>query len=230
MNGRRRILVLGLAAAAAVLVAAFGSVRLVPWVLGDEQPKAAETDKASDKAKEEKPEVKKIPIEEMYTTREHEGMKWPWHRKDAPKDPKILEQVHAFGGGGHVGASNIFLVRGRTFEEAVQATYSVFFSGVGVDTPALPEQRSRAKPVWVVVFFGEAPSDPLEWEVRGVTLHGKSVEVAFVHPQHLAGGADIAGYMFWIPLGELDPGKYKLTLFDVEQKEVVMMRQVLVAE
>jgi hypothetical protein len=230
MNGRRRIWVLGVAAGSlVVLLAAFGSLRLVSWVLAEEQPKAEETGKAFDKAKDEKPGVKKIPLEEIYATTTHEGMKWAWQRVNGAANAKTQEYVSALISYRKFGGSSIFLVRGSSFGEALKATHRVFYSGAGVDRPASADQLSRSRHLWLVVYFGHAQSGPQEWSIRPPEIEGHDIRVSFEQYDGSDGRtADIYGYVFWIPLGELQPGTYKLTLIDFKDKEIALMRRTVV--
>jgi hypothetical protein len=224
MNGRRRILVLGVTAAA-MLLAAFAVVRLVPWVLAEEQPKAGE----SDKAKGEKLEVKKIPLKEIYTTSGQEGLKWIWHRKDQPADrPVFAKQVDVLRGiSVSTGAPNCFLVRGNDIAEALDATLVAFQHGVNFSAPISRDDRSKSDQMWLVAYFGVAGSAPPAWTISEVEVLPWRISVTYdTGPSETD---DVREYIMWIPLGRLASGRYTLTLFDIHRREAELVRRVVVS-
>jgi hypothetical protein len=240
MNGRQRMLVLGLAVAAAVLLAALAGERWAALLRADEEPaaeasqaEAKQRDQRADPTDKNEADVRTIPLEEIYTTTAQKGMKWAWHRKDAHDN--IRELVGKLSRYGNIGASNIFLVRGRDFDEAVRATHRVFYGSMGVDTPVLPEQLSKSKPLWLVAYFGLAQSGPQEWQITSVTVEDRNIRVEFVRADHYSeesdpSTGDVTGYLFWIRVGELGLGNYALALFDRDQRESVLMRRVAVED
>jgi hypothetical protein len=95
---------------------------------------------------------------------------------------------------------------------------------VGRPSFATPETESKYKVSAVVL--GAAGSDPPAWLVDSVERKGDVVRLGYRKRE--AKSKDRHPYLFWAPLGELEPGSYALELFDAEKKEVTFLRRVTV--
>jgi hypothetical protein len=83
------------------------------------------------------------------------------------------------------------------------------------------------RPLWLVVFFGFAPSRPPEWTIDSIERGPWKVRVNY----HLATSAPAAKdvhvipYFAWVPLGDPPAGKYALELADSRTREITLMRR-----
>ena len=121
-----------------------------------------------------------------------------------------------------VGPSNIFLVYGNSFSAAAAETGAAIgvFGGRQADT--LPALQKDQKPfdVWVVVHLGVSSSD--RWTIKAVERAGPRIRVSYADHGSVLGITE--PYLMWARLGQLDPGKYTLELFKVNDEEVKLTR------
>jgi hypothetical protein len=169
-------------------------------------------------------ETRKIPLESIYSTTGQKSLK-PVKGHHSEPYSNDLSQIRS---GLRSGASNIFLVRGNNITQAIAATRRLFVGGGAADVPVLEGVGLEEGPLWLVTYFGSAGSKPSAWQVEPVEQKGKTIRVPFWKPGRLGSTSDIHAYLVWIPLGELEEGAYTLELFDINQREVILMRRVLV--
>jgi hypothetical protein len=154
-----------------------------------------------------------------------------WSKKDEERYQDILRTAS------NTGASNVFLVHGETFNEAVWLTQAMYFSKQGsghtgqADVVTAPPPGSTTAPipgqrfkVWVVAYLGSGPSD--RWVIKSVERTETRIRVSYVDAGGLRG--DVKPYLIWASLGPLDPGKYAVELYDTGAKEVKLTRIVRV--
>jgi hypothetical protein len=222
MNGRRRILVLGLTAAA-VLLAALAAVRCAAWLHADEEAKAE---------KNPKREVKEIPPEQIYALAGQQRLKYVLASKQIDEDGvEILKDLLGY----RTGASNVFLVRADNIEGALSATHHAFFSGHSVDRPVASHSKSRSKSYWLAVFLGHY-HPPLRWTVERAELHQDTIRLLYTSTRELKDleeAIEEATYIslpcfYWIPVGTLEQKFYKLELHNTAVDRDVLSRHVLV--
>ena len=180
-------------------------------------------------------ETRNIPLESSYSTSGQKGLRLVgsgyFLQDDGTK--KYLEpcgsELEAISReAGSVGASNVFLVRGNDIAGAVRATRWVFTGGRSADVSTLADAEAKQAPVWAVVYFGRAPSEPPVWLIRAVELKAKTMRVTFLKRQ--GDVRESQQYFAWIPLGNVEPGVYTLELFDAEKKDAVLVRRVTIPE
>jgi hypothetical protein len=119
------------------------------------------------------------------------------------------------------GASNVFLVEAKGIDGAVMASRFVLAGLNPVGKPA--RVYEQAGDHWLVVYLGTSHSGPA-WELDSVKVDGNRIRFAYHLPRAGGGPKDLHPYFYWVPLGELKPGKYQLELFDGE--DVTLMRRV----
>jgi hypothetical protein len=216
MNGRRRIWVLGLTAAAAVLLAAMAAGRWAALSRADEQPAAEESAPKPQSPADPSKRIREIPFADVYYTYNSIRPSPPeMKRARLPEDFRATCQ--------HLGASNIFLVRGDDINQAVLATRLAVLSGFGVDAPLKPKLHD-SRTLWLAVFLGVGGSSPPEWIVKSITH--EDMRLRFVYEVGFAETLDLCPYLFLARLGELEAGEYALELYDDRYKEPRLVRRV----
>ena len=176
-----------------------------------------------DKAKAE--EWKAVPREHIRvcnTEQKNEPLKKEeWTKFDEERYRNIL------GIALKVGPSNVFLVYGDTFGNAVEATHKAFspYGGHtgGADTILPNLAGTEKKPeVWVVAFIGV--SSPDRWTIKKVERAGTRIRVSYADHGSVQGTT--APVIVWAKLGPLDPGRYTLELFGTNDDEIKLTRLV----
>jgi hypothetical protein len=122
------------------------------------------------------------------------------------------------------GPSNVVIVRGKDFTEALTATRLAFLGGRSADQPVDPEVEPKSAELWLVAFLGAAGSEPPARLVQSVERRGKSVRVTY--RKRLSETKTSLPYFLWVPLGKLESGAYTLELFDADRQEVTLLRRV----
>jgi hypothetical protein len=125
------------------------------------------------------------------------------------------------------GASNLFLVDAPTIEDAVRASALVLAGSRAVDVPVplnMPDPPRGNH--WLVVFLGIRGSDPPNWLVDSMTINENVIRFSYHQQGYGAATKDLHAYHYWVPLGQLGSGIYKLELYDTDLKEVTLMRRV----
>jgi hypothetical protein len=181
-----------------------------------------------------KPTSRKIPLGEIYSTSDQEGLKKVsrafFLAKDGSKtyvDPygRRLDDIqHQFRAGG----SNLALVRGKDLTAAIHASALALLGGRSFDSVVDPEERPISDQLWLLVYFGTAGSTPPAWLIESVDQDGRLIRVTFRRSRALT--KDLERYLAWIPLGPLDDGGYDLELFSVTANEPVLRRRVNVVQ
>ena len=127
------------------------------------------------------------------------------------------------------GASSVFLVDAETLPEAISASASVFVGARSAGAPVpVNKQKAVRGNLWLVAYLGTSHSDPMRWIVDSTSVVGTEIRLTYREPKSFIGTADSYPYYYWIPLGNLTPGIYKIELFDADEKAVTLMRRVKV--
>lgn len=129
-----------------------------------------------------------------------------------------------------MGASNLFLVRGKDIAAAIKATRGVFIGGRSADVPGDPEDGSKAETLWLVAYLGTAGSEPPAWLVKSALVRGQTVQISISTPERTSGTSDIHQYFVWVPLGELRKEMCTLELLNAEKGQLILSRNVNVVE
>src|SRR5262249_28898214 len=111
------------------------------------------TAQVRDKGAEPQP----IPLDSVYVTSEQKGSKRV-ATGGGDFGRKALEALRERAR--RVGLSNVFLVRGATIQEAVEATSVAYDVGLGGSEPISADQLKKDERVWVVAYFGLSGSSP----------------------------------------------------------------------
>jgi hypothetical protein len=158
-----------------------------------------------------------IPLKSIYSTSPQEGMQradWS-NRIGSGRRNRIQIEFRS-------GASNVFLVDAESADDAILASRQVLMGYRSAERPAVTLDRTEN--YWLVVYLGFGGNR--RWIVDSVTTDGNRIRFAYHRRPMPQGGEDgtLAPELYWIPLGELKPGKYRLELFDGE--DVTLMRRV----
>lgn len=123
--------------------------------------------------------------------------------------------------------SNVFLVVAAVDSDAIGASIDVFFGGRSADTPAPIERPNPGLGShWLVAYLGAGPSGPTWFVVEKVSVSANKISLIFSNPEAGSVTADVHHYYFWVPLGKLNPGIYRLELYDAELNAVTLSRRV----
>jgi len=129
--------------------------------------------------------------------------------------------------GSKSGASNLFLVAAANVDDAIRASSEVLLGGAVVSPPATV---NNPKPLrgshWLVAYLGVGHSSPPGCVIKAVSVNGSRIRIAYqyTHPNTVT--KDIHPYYYWVPVGKLSDGLFKLELYDTELKEITLMRLV----
>jgi hypothetical protein len=152
-----------------------------------------------------------IPLKSIHSTSQQEGMQ--------RANKECIVSGDRSGKGRPSGASNVFLVDAKSLDDAMKATALVL---IGPRSPA--QVRVQTGSHWLVVYLGTTSSTPPRWIVDGVTIEGNRIRFTYHQSQARMHTGDMHPYLYWIPVGQLQPGKYRLELYDGE--DVTLMRRV----
>jgi hypothetical protein len=170
--------------------------------------------------------TRSIPLESCYATPEISGcIAIKLSRERYSFDFEELKRGH------NAGASNLALVHGKDIAEAINATRSLFTSGVRADSPVQPNLAvtpTGPLPIWMIAYFGMGPSEPGFGMIHAAQIRGRSIRVSYSRAHAVRVSTDVRHYYFWAPLGEIGAGTYALELFDAVRNEVLLMRRVIV--
>ena len=167
------------------------------------------------------PDVKKIRLDLGFTTSGQKGLNYAFSIREE-KSRDILRQL--VQDAKRNGASNVFLVAGDQIENVLSATSEVMCRGLGTDNVLLVnDQPGKAARYWLVAFFGVHSGDS-GWRVKSIERQDKKIRIRF----SFSGGLNLdrQAYFFWIPLDELDPGRYSLELYDDDCGDTNLIRRV----
>jgi hypothetical protein len=225
MRFKRTIAVVILAAAMVALLTVLLALPPDGWLLGDapadQRPKTHEDAKP--------PAARTIPLASIYTST------WDPERADEfqlvvhpGEDPGLPHEAHLLRRAVmDICSSDVFLASGDDIEAAVRAT-SRRFGGGAVDQPVDGSRGGHKSDLfWMVVYFGQA-SSATPFLVRSAEIRGNTIRVTYQLRESLGGGFDLEPYIAWIPLDKLDAGLYQLELIDASDKEMNLLRRVVV--
>ena len=167
--------------------------------------------------------VAEIPLTEIVTTSTQQGLK-RFGEQIAGIEKESTEMAMVAS---NLGASNVFLVRGNDAKSAILATCRIFTAGRNVEYPVAADPNSNSDEYWLVAFMGCAGSSPPQWEVATVQKHGAAMRIVF-QPLPLESSQDVLAYFFWVPVGKLAKGQYRLELIRQEQEQPMLVRTVTV--
>jgi hypothetical protein len=210
MNGRRRIVVLGLTAAAAVLLVAVS--RLL--VLANSEAPAGE---------DMKTDLETVPLTELHTTSEQKPLRLVNLDQLGHPAPDLLQASV------RVGVSNAFLVDGKEFKDAVRATSFVYTHGVHVASPPNWNGSKQTGTIWFAAHLGSGGGDEPAWLVTSITFDPERRVVRLSYAPKERSDRNVRPYWYWYRLGQLDPGVYRLELFDSVRETLTFVRSVHVS-
>src|SRR5262245_25918428 len=170
-------------------------------------------------------EAKVVPLDSIYYTFRQKGVK-PFSQRDVEeKYHIILKELFQTATG--MGASNVFMVRGDSISEAVDATWFVFCRSEPARQATPPPRMSKSDKFWLVAYLGTHGSHG-EWLRKSAQISGKKIRLTYYNGRKGAILLDMRPYLAWVPLGNLEPGAYTLELFDEQENEVNLMRRVII--
>lgn len=195
----------------------------------DEPNKSRAGKENKKKVRAEPLQGEQIPLESVHFMEGNirKGPKWELVRTDED----IAEELRKIYLGSAEKGPSLFLVSGDNVAAAIEATRRFFTTDVTMDVPITPEKPLKDSSLWLVAYFGQAQSHPRVWTVRSVVKAKEKVQLVFQRADTSLGGTkDSRPYIFWVPLGKLDPGPYTLQAFDIEAKQVTMSQPVTIAK
>lgn len=148
------------------------------------------------------------------------------------RDDGVFEQSYGYQLqqivlGSKSGASNLFLVAAANIDDAIQASSEVLLGGAVVSPPAtVNNPKALRGSHWLVAYLGVGHSSPPGCVIKAVSVNGPRIRIAYkyTHPNTVT--KDIHPYYYWVPVGKLSDGLYKLEHYDTELKEITLMRLV----
>ncbi len=119
------------------------------------------------------------------------------------------------------GPSTILMVAADDIDRAVAETAHALIG----KWRAIPKKPPKSQ--WLAVYLGlEGVVEP-RWAIDNITLSGTVVRVSYKRiPEAGFCSFVFQSYYAWAPLGTLARGAYKLELYDLDVKDVVLMRRV----
>lgn len=158
-------------------------------------------------------EVKRIPLESMYATQPHDGMK---RLSLASADADTVEHFMGLS----PWAWNVFLVRAEHLSGATIA--ALRFREI---TQMSAPQDGKGQP-WLVVYFGFASSDAQDWTIQSVEQSDSRIVVTYNGPRKdIVRTAGASPAFVLIPLPEMPARSYQLELRHSVTKRVTLMRK-----
>jgi hypothetical protein len=136
------------------------------------------------------------------------------------------EQYQRKFAGSTANASNVFVVKASDATSAVSIGSRVFFGYLPTEQAATTKEKKEQSDYWLVAYLGAGTSSPTSFVIDEVTVEGNVVRLTYSRPKAERVTCDVLQYYFWVPLGELRPGKYRLDLFDVTARAVTLSRYV----
>src|SRR5436190_18631962 len=167
-------------------------------------------------------QARTIPLESMYSTSEQPGLKhmtyaaradgnrWVYLEPYGQYLAKIWREFRS-------GPTNVFLVRGKDINQAVQAASLAMPGNYGGGYPVHPDANAWPVPseptqLWLVAYLGHGSSGTnAVVPIQSVEREGKTIRLAYCYRRN--NNKDFMPYIFWIPLGEMEKGTYMLELF-----------------
>ncbi len=77
-----------------------------------------------------------------------------------------------------------------------------------------------------MAYLGVGHSSPPACVIKAVSVNGSRIRIAYEYTHPSTVTKDIHPYYYWVPVGKLSDGLYKLELYDTELKEITLMRLV----
>jgi len=149
-------------------------------------------------------------------------------------DKGVIYQKNTFGDGTKqiyermlrhttsAGHSNVLLVQGQDFEDALLDTDKILFGFQQADTV----YRDTKRDCWLFVSLGATT----RWnrDVGPVHIDRKNQVITFEYElDGTESGELFRGYAYWVPLGRLETGEYTLNLFPKGWKRPAVSRVVI---
>jgi len=170
-----------------------------------------------------------IPLSEIVTTspqKDLQSVKYVWE-KDKTQTPEAFDNFMRQIQTASKGSSNIFLVDATNIHDAMSATFSMLVGLRSADTPA-PVKTAQPKrgSHWLVAYLGSGPTNPTWWTIESVQVSEGKLVLSYRKSKPMPATDDVHPYYYWIALGKLSPGAYKVQLFDTDKGVVTLMRRV----
>lgn len=125
-------------------------------------------------------------------------------------------------------APNLYIVRGSdSIVSAVYITSEVIKGMRTVDEPARLNDTEATH--WLVVHLGPGSGTPL-MQLTEVSVQSGSIIARYERLNPPSATRDWQHYIYWVPLGDLDAGPYRLVLQNMDTQLAVVHRRVWVPE
>lgn len=165
---------------------------------------------------------REVPLSAIYTTT-HQDQLRPIPFREGEAAHRDLEVVKSCLKNCHL--STLFLVRGDDPGAAIRDARHRLTPDVERETRAERKAREASTKYWLVLFLETGPSTPNQWTIRGVELFPNRVQVNYNASERTdSATTDLIYYLYWIPLGELKPGRYTVQLSDTSTGDTHLLR------
>ena len=158
-------------------------------------------------------EVEKIPLASMYATHPHDGMK---RLSLSSADADTVEHFMGLS----PWAWNLFLIRAEHLPGATVAALrfqDMTQTGVPRDEEGKP---------WLVVYFGFASSDSMDWTIQSVERSTSKIVVTYAGPRtNIVRTAGASPAFVLVPLTSIAAANYELELRHSGTKRIMLMRR-----
>lgn len=181
------------------------------------------------RAQDEKSSPRIVPLNEIYSNSSQKGLK----RLTATPIGKGAQKIYKEPYGAILevlrervsdGASTIFLDEAASLERILSRSAARIADGpLVIPKSPFPFQKEVAKPPtmwWLVAYLGKGPAEEPAWIVTSVEVATEKIRVSY--KKQKAEGKEIIPYFYCLALKNLEPGEYRLELFDADQKSVTM--------
>lgn len=169
-------------------------------------------------------EARTIPLTEIVTTSPQKGLR---NIDDVLGPAEAYNTFMARFRNVTDGSSNAFLVDAIELRDALNASSRVLFGSRSADTPAPVNTPNAVRGrLWLVAYLGSGPSNPTWWTIESVRVAKGKVVLNYHRPKPQPATADVWRYLYWIPLGNLQPASYEVQLIDADTNALTLLRRV----
>ncbi|MCI0742409.1 MAG: hypothetical protein L0Y72_25535, partial [Gemmataceae bacterium] len=159
--------------------------------------------------------MEKIPLSSIYASNGQENLKQIGFTDDLPFQDTI-ESFQKL----KPGVSNLFLARARDVNGAFEAALSF-----QVWPPSVGRKEGEQAQVWLIAYFGRAPSDPTRWIIESVEYNQAKIVLNFSEVAKIGiRSADSRPYFVLVPLKTVPQGKCQLELRNAGTGAVTLAR------
>jgi hypothetical protein len=168
-----------------------------------------------------------VPFAEIITTGSQEKMRY-FDDVVPIADQESYQRKFA---GSRTNALSIFLVEAGDERGAISASSRFLFGPLASEAAArgiISDGKNGNH--WLVAYLGAGPSYPNWFVIEEPTVKSDKITLTYRTAEAAETTANVQHYYYWIPLGKLKSGTYRLELYDADQSKVTHSRRVDVRE